>query len=206
MKKLTLSLCILALGSSTAYATNTDLTGDAAVGKTKSVSCAGCHGADGNSTNPLWPSLAGQHRSVIVQQLKNFQSGARQDPLMTAQAKPLATQDMLDIAAYFASQTRTIGEASKELVASGEKIYRGGNKETSLPACIACHGPQGKGNPAAKYPSVNGQKAGYSKKQLVDYKTAARKPEGNAAIMRDVASKMSDDEMGAVTDYMQGLY
>jgi len=206
MKKLTLSLCIFALGSSTAYATNTDLTGDAADGKTKSESCAACHGADGNSSNSLWPSLAGQHSSVIVQQLKNFQSGARQDPLMTAQAKPLGTQDMLNIAAYFASQTTKIGEASKELVALGEKIYRGGNKETGLPACIACHGPQGKGNPAAKYPSVNGQKVGYSKKQLMDYKSSARKPEGNAAIMRDVASKMSDDQMEAVADYMQGLY
>jgi len=206
MKKLKLSFCILSLASSTAYATNTDLTGDTAAGKTKSVSCAACHGADGNSPNPLWPNLAGQHSSVIIQQLKNFQSDARQDPLMTARAKPLSTQDMLDIAAYFASQTTKIGEASEELVELGEKIYRGGNKETGLPACIACHGPQGKGNPAAKYPSVNGQKAGYNKKQLMDYKSGARKPEANAAIMRDIASKMSDDEMVAVADYMQGLY
>jgi cytochrome c553 len=206
MKKLTLTLCILTLGSSTAYATSADLTGDAAAGKTKSATCTACHGADGNSINPLWPNLAGQHASVIVQQLENFQSAARQDGTMTPMAMPLSTQDMHDLAAYFASQTTKIGEASAETLELGQKIYRGGNKETSVPACIACHGPQGEGNPAAKYPSVSGQQAEYTKKQLMDYKSGARKPEGNAIIMRDIASKMSDDEMKAVADYMQGLY
>jgi cytochrome c553 len=206
MKKLTLTLCILTLGSSTAYAASAELTGDAAAGKTKSAICAACHGADGNSINPLWPHLAGQHASVIVQQLQNFQSGARKDGTMAPMAMPLSTQDMHNLAAYFASQTTKIGSASKELIAQGQKIYRGGNKKTSVPACIACHGPQGNGNPAAKYPAVSGQHAKYTKKQLVDYKSGARKSEGNAIIMRDVALKMSDDEMMAVADYMQGLY
>lgn len=206
MKKLTLAICIFTLGSSTAYASNADSTGDAAVGKTKSAICAVCHGADGNSVNPLWPKLAGQHPSYIAQQLKNFQTGARQDLTMAPMAKQLSEQDMLNLAAYFGSQTNKIGTATKELVTQGQKIYRGGNKETGVPACIGCHGPQGKGNPAAKYPSINGQHAQYTKKQLTDYQNATRKPEGNAIIMRDIALNMSDEEMTAVVDYMQGLY
>ena len=99
-----------------------------------------------------------------------------------------------------------MGESDPELVAQGEKIYRGGKKETGVAACIACHGPQGNGNPAAKYPSVGGQNALYTKKQLTDYKNGVRKPEGNAIMMHDIALKMSDEEMQAVTNYMQGLH
>jgi len=125
---------------------------------------------------------------------------------MSPMALPLSEQDMLDLAAYFSSQTNKIGSADPDLVKSGENFYRGGNKETGVPACIGCHGPRGEGNPAAKYPAVNGQHAQYTQKQLRDYKGEIRKPEGNAAIMRDIASKMSDEEMQAVTSYMQGLY
>jgi len=205
MKKLTLAFCIVTLGNPTAIAA-TNLTGDAAVGKTKSAMCAGCHGADGNSMNPLWPKLAGQHASVIVQQLKNFQSEDRKDPTMSPMAAPLSEPDMLNLGAYFEGQTTTIGSASIDLVELGQKIYRGGNKETSVAACISCHGPRGHGDPAAKYPAVNGQYANYTLKQLQDYKSGARKPAANAAIMRDIALKMSEDEMKAVADYMQGLH
>ncbi len=205
MKKLTLALSILTLSNPAVYAT-TDLTGDATAGQTKSALCAACHGPDGNSPNPLWPNLAGQHASYIVQQLKGFQSEARTDATMSPMAAPLSEQDMLDIAAHFSSQTKKMGEADPELVAQGEKIYRGGNKETGVSACIACHGPQGNGNPAAKYPSVGGQNALYTQKQLTDYKNGVRKPEGNAIMMHDIALKMSDEEMQAVTNYMQGLH
>jgi cytochrome c553 len=206
MKKLTLAFCILTLGSPAASAANANLTGDVAAGKTKSAQCAICHGADGNSVNPLWPKLAGQHASIIVQQLKNFQSEIRQDPSMSPMAAPLTEQDMLNLAAYFESQKPKIGFASEELLAQGEQIYRGGNKETGVPACMGCHGPKGKGNPAAKYPAVSGQHADYMLKQLKDYKSGARMPKGNAMIMRDIALKMSEDEMKAVANYTQGLY
>lgn len=206
MKKLTLAFCILTLGSPAASAASANLAGDVAAGKTKSALCAACHGADGNSVNPLWPKLAGQHASVIVQQLKNFQSDARKDPTMSPMAAPLTEQDMLNLAAYFESQKTKIRFASKELLAQGQKIYRGGNKETGVPACMGCHGPKGKGNPAAKYPTVSGQHADYTLKQLKDYKSGARKPKENAIIMRDIALKMSEDEMKAVTNYTQGLY
>jgi len=207
MKNLTLAFCLFTLGSSTAYATSANLMGDATAGKVKSATCAACHGADGNSaTNPAWPKLAGQHASYTVTQLKAFQSGDRKDPMMTGMAMPLNAQDMLNLGAYFASQTIKPGLANPNSVALGEKIFLGGNLESGVPACAACHNPQGKGNPAANYPAVGGQHAQYTSKQLMDYKSGARKPEGNAAIMRDIALKMSDNEIKAVTDYMQGLH
>jgi cytochrome c553 len=172
----------------------------------KSAVCAVCHGADGNSTNALWPKLAGQHENYIVQQLKNFQSGDRQDPSMSPQAANLSEQDMLDLAAYFSNQTIKGGSAFKDSLMLGQKIYRGGNKETGVAACIACHGPNGKGNPAAEYPTISGQHAAYTLKQLQDYKSGKRKATDKAEIMRDIAIRMSEAEMQAVTNYIQGLY
>ena len=207
MKKLTLAVCIYTLGNTTAaIAASAELTGNAVAGKTKSVVCAACHGADGNSVNPLWPKLAGQHASVIVQQLQNFQAGDRKEPTMSPMAAPLSEQDMANLGTYFESQMTTIGSASRDWVELGQKIYRGGNKETGVPACMGCHGPRGHGNPASKYPAVSGQHAAYTLKQLKDYQSGNRKPAGNAVIMRDIALKMHEDEMKAVTDYMQGLY
>jgi cytochrome c553 len=206
MKKLSLALCILTLGSYAAGVASY-AAGDVAAGKAKSATCAACHGADGNSTTTLWPKLAGQHTSYIVQQIKNFQSKARQDPSMSPMAAPLSEQDMRNLAAYFESQTTKIGSASPQLLESGQTIYRGGNKETQLPACIGCHGPNGRGNPAAKFPSLTGQHADYTVKQLKDYKSGARKPEGLQAIMMsEIAAKMSIEEMEAVANYMQGLH
>ena len=208
MKKLSLALCILTLSHPVAYAatSSAELTGDAEAGKAKSALCGTCHGPDGNSLAPMWPNLAGQHPSYIVQQLKNFKSGARSEPTMTPMAMPLSDQDMLDLAAYFSSLPPITGSANEESAKAGQKIYRGGNKEAGVPACMGCHGPQGNGNPASKYPAISGQKAEYSLKQLKDYESEARKPEGNAVIMRDIASKMTEDEMKVVTNYMQGLH
>jgi cytochrome c553 len=207
MKKLTLALSFLTLASPALYATTSvDLKGNAAAGQKKAALCGACHGVDGNSINPLWPNLAGQHASYIVQQLKGFQNEFRQNTTMSPMAAPLKEQDMLDLAAYFSGQTQKLGEANPDMVALGEKIYRGGNPETGVAACMACHGPQGNGNPAAKYPIVSGQHAQYTHKQLMDYKSGVRKPEGNAIMMRDIVLKMSEAEMQAVTDYMQGLY
>ncbi len=210
MKKLTFAFCIFLTSNTVASVNNstTELVGDAKAGQTKAtnLACAGCHGTDGNSIGPTFPNLAGQHADYIVQQLKAFKSEARSDPSMTPMAMPLTEQDMLDLAAYFSEQPVKIGAASEELVKLGQKIYRGGKKETNVPTCAGCHGPQGLGNPAANYPAVKGQRSEYTLKQLKDYQSGTRKPEGKAAIMRDIASKMSEDEMKAVTDYMQGLH
>jgi cytochrome c553 len=208
MKKLSIALCLLITTHPVTYAADStsEAKGDAQAGKAKSTLCAACHGATGHSLAPIWPNLAGQHESYIVQQLKNFKSGARNEPTMVPMAMPLTEQDMLDLAAYFSSQTVELGSVKEESLELGQKIYRGGNKETGVSACIACHGPTGAGNPAAEYPSVSGQKPEYNLKQLKDYASEVRKPQGQAATMRDIASNMTEEEMKAVTDYMYGLH
>lgn len=211
MKKLTFALCVLL--TSNAYASEEHkavaATGNAEAGKAKSALCAACHGVDGNSTTGLWPKLAGQNAGYLVQELQKFKSGARENASMTGMVANLTPEDMADLAAYFSSQTRTQGAASEALVEAGQKIYRGGNKAKGIPACTACHSPQGNGNPAAKYPALGGQHAEYVKKQLEDYRSGVRSGkvlEGTPVIMREIASKMSDDDMKAVADYVAGLH
>ncbi|MCK5877862.1 MAG: cytochrome c4 [Candidatus Marithrix sp.] len=202
MKKLTLAFCILSLGSSVAIAAN----GDAAAGKTKSATCVPCHGADGNSNiNPIWPKLAGQHENYLAQQLQDFKSKTREEATMNMMAAPLTDQDMLNLAAYFSSQTIKATPVDSELVKRGERIYRGGNKDDKVPACASCHGVSGKGNPTANYPTIGGQNAGYTVKQLNDYQTGVRNPQGAAAVMKDVAVKISTSDMKAVAAYLQNM-
>ncbi len=210
MNKLTLTFCILALTHSVANAASTALVGNPEAGKEKVASvCSACHGADGNSVVPIWPSLAGQHVSYLSQQLHAFKSGARNNDgqQMAPMAAPLTEQEIADVSAYFSSQTPKIGTVSTEEVKSqGEKLYRGGNKASKVPACIACHAPNGRGSPQAMYPSLVGQQKDYLVKQLGDYKKGARGTEGPGAIMRDIALKMSEDEIKLIADYIAGLH
>jgi cytochrome c553 len=179
--------------------------GDAAAGQTRAITCAACHGADGNSLNPEWPSLAGQHESYLIKQLQAFKSGARQNVLMSGQAMALSDQDMADLAAYFASQKPARRTADPALVKAGEQLYRGGNKETGTPACLACHGPAGLGNITAAWPLVAGQHATYTAAQLAAYRAGQRTTDGDTQIMRNVAARLTDDEIKAVASYIQGL-
>lgn len=179
--------------------------GDAAKGKEKSAVCAACHGADGNSANPAWPKLAGQHPSYIEKQLADFKEKRRNDPTMSPMAMPLSEQDMKDLAAYFSSQQSRPGSANAEKVAMGESIYKGGNLNTGVTACAACHGPTGKGNPASIYPSIGGQHVAYTVKQLKDFKAMNRENDPSE-IMRDIAKRMTETEMEAVSEYMAGLH
>lgn len=179
--------------------------GDAAAGKTKSVTCQACHGADGNSANPLWPKLAGQHAGYLAAQLADFKSGKRKDPTMSAMVAALGDADMQDLAAYFADQAITPGAANPDLVASGEKLYRGGNSKSGVAACIGCHGPKGAGNPAAKFPSLSGQHADYVAKTLTDFRSGTRANDPNG-MMRDIAAHMTDAEIKAVSSYVSGLH
>lgn len=211
MKKLTFALCVLLTSGSYASEEHKAVAaaGNAEAGKAKSALCAACHGVDGNSTSGAWPKLAGQNASYIAQELQKFKSGARENASMTGMVANLTPEDMADLAAYFSSQTRTQGAASEALVEAGQKIYRGGNKAKGIPACTACHSPQGNGNPAAKYPALGGQHAEYVKKQLEDYRSGVRSGkviEGTPVIMREIASKMSDDDIKAVADYVAGLH
>ena len=178
--------------------------GDAAAGKTKSATCAACHAADGNSVNPLWPKLAGQHPSYLKKQVMDFKSGSRKDATMTAMVIPLSDQDAADLAAYFATQKKTLGTAEEAKVALGEKIYRGGNTATGVAACMACHGPAGSGNPAANFPALSGQHAAYTEKTLKDFRSGARSNDAQK-MMQGVVGRMTDEEIASVAQYIQGL-
>ena len=179
--------------------------GDAGVGRAKAALCAGCHGDDGNSVNPEWPKLAGQGEAYLVKQLSNFKSGARKNPTMSGMAANLSDQDMADIAAFFASQKRKIGTTDKDLLPVGQKLYRGGNSVTGVSACLGCHGPDGAGNPAAKFPSLGGQHAAYVATQLKNFKDGTRANDPNK-MMQKIATGMTDAEIKAVADYVQGLH
>ena len=180
-------------------------TGDAAAGAQKAAVCGACHGADGNSMNPEWPSLAGQHASYIAAQLALFKQGVRDNPLMMPMAMGLNEQDMADLGAYFSAQPAAGLKADPSNYREGERLYQGGDRKRDLPACIACHGPQGKGNAPAQYPAVHGQHAAYTYAQLQAYASGARKPAAND-IMQAIAAKLSDEEQRALASYMQGLH
>lgn len=164
--------------------------------------CAACHGVDGNSAASANPSLAGQHPEFLYAQLQAFKKGERKNPIMMGQVAALSDSDMRNLAAYFGEQKpKERAGTSKELMALGKKIYRGGNRETGLPACMACHGPSGAGIPV-QFPRLGGQHAAYVEKALKDYKAGSERVN---PIMKTVASKLSDAEMKAVAEYVVGL-
>jgi len=178
--------------------------GDAVAGAKKAQTCAACHGMDGNSSNPIWPSLAGQHAEYILKQLQDFKNNKRENAQMSPMAVNLGEQDMQDLAAYFSTQKIKPHAADPALIESGQKIYRAGNSDTGVPACMACHGPAGRGNPAAVYPAVGGQYAAYLHAQLKAFRADQRTNDPNE-VMRTIVDRMTDDEIKAVSDYLQGL-
>ena len=179
--------------------------GNPEAGAQKAAVCGACHGPTGNSVNPEWPNLASQHESYIAAQLQLFKDGVRANPVMAPNAMALTPEDMADLGAHFSRQALTGLEADPALVAAGEKLYRAGDAARSLPACLACHGPDGKGNAPAKYPSVRSQHSTYAYNQLRAFASGERKPVGGSTMMQEVAKKLSDDEMRAVAAYLQGL-
>jgi cytochrome c553 len=205
MKKMFVALGTCFLLTGLAFADSL-VDGDAQAGKDKSVTCGACHGADGNSVNPVWPSIAGQHSTYSVNQLQAFKTGTRSEPLMLSQVMMLSDEDMRNLAVYFSGMPAAAkAVADPASVSRGERIYRGGNRENSTAACIACHGPTGRGNPAASYPSIRGQYATYAAAQLRAYASGARKSDGSTRVMRDIAAKLSEEDIVAVSSYIQGL-
>lgn len=178
--------------------------GSAEAGQPKSIVCAACHGVDGNSLNPEWPTIAGQNEAYLVRALNAFKSGERNNVLMTSQAATLTDQDIADLAAYFASKPRQKRAADPALVAAGERLYRGGNKDSGIGACIACHGPDGSGNAPAAYPAIGGQHATYTAQQLKAYRSGERSSDPNQ-MMRNNTARLTDAEIEAVASYIQGL-
>lgn len=170
--------------------------------ETATTLCAACHGADGNSAISVNPKLAGQHPEYLVKQLAEFKSGKRNNAVMGGMAAALSEDDMKGLAAYFAGQKPTLAKAKENGVGSlGEKIYRAGIAETKVPACASCHGPAGAGLPK-QFPRLAGQHADYTAAQLKTFRTGER---ANAPMMMDIASRMTDAQMQAVADYIQGL-
>lgn len=166
--------------------------------------CMACHGPQGNSVVPIWPKLAGQHPEYIQKQLQNFKAGERANAQMTPMAMPLTEQDILNVAAYFSSQTQKGGAANPELAKLGEALYRTGNPATGVPACSGCHGPAGLGQGLSKFPRLAGQHADYVKQTLGYFKSQERANDPNG-MMRGVAARMTEQEIAAVSQYIQGL-
>ena len=200
-----LVLAGLALATTQAQAESL-VEGSAEAGKARALTCTACHGAAGNSSSPMWPNIAGQNAPYILAQLKAFKDGTRSDPLMSSQAMILSDEDMANLAVYFESLPGAAqAVADESLLDRGEALYRGGNKDDETSACLACHGPTGRGNPAARYPALQGQHAAYTAKQLNDYANSARTSDGKTRIMQDIAASLNKADIAALSSYVQGL-
>ena len=179
---------------------------DAEAGRAKAQVCAACHGVDGNSVNPTWPILAGQHKGYLEKQLRDYREGRRRNEQMQAMAAPLSDEDITDLAAYFSQSSPKSAATSQETLARlGEKIYRYGKPGSNVPSCMGCHGPAGKGNPLAGYPSLYGQHSAYTEAQLKQLATGERDNDDNA-LMRTIAGRMTFAEIRAVSEYIMGLH
>ncbi|MFC4698803.1 c-type cytochrome [Glaciecola siphonariae] len=205
------NLCLL-LGLILTSAAAVAIDGDPEAGKAKSITCAACHGTDGNSAIPLNPKIAGQHAGYIYKQLKEFklagQTGGkegRNNAVMNGMAAPLSDQDMKDLAVYFAGQELKIGTAPEDVIAAGEALYRGGDADRGITACIACHSADGKGMNLAGFPVLSGQHAQYTKTQLEMFRSGARNNDLNG-MMRDIASRLTDEDIEILSAYLEGLY
>lgn len=203
---LALALCAPLFAFAEGAASDPFVKGDAAAGATKAAVCTACHGPGGNGAiNPEWPKLAGQGSAYIAAQLAAFKSHARNNPIMWGQAAALSDQDMADLGAYFGSQKAVPGVASKDAIPVAQKLYRAGDAVRGIPACSACHGPNGAGNPAAQFPHIGGQNSGYSATQLKNYRAGERGKEGKGQMMAAVAAHLTDAEIEALASYISGL-
>lgn len=186
--------------------------GKAADGATKSAVCSACHGPNGNSVNPEWPRLAGQSAVYITEQLRLFRSGVRNNPVMKPLAAGLSDQDIADLAVYYEAQTPVGLEADPSYWKAGEGVYLSGDQAHEVPACVACHGPVGRGNLAAGYPALRAQQSVYVVKQLNDYASGTRYTGANPAaasrngvMMFTIAKRLSPEQIRDVASYVQGM-
>jgi cytochrome c553 len=209
MKKylaITVTFIVFMVSSQAHAATEKAPVGDVEAGKAKSASCVACHGVDGNSVNPEWPKLAGQHEGYLTKQMLYFYSGERINDTMKGMVQGLSEQDARNLAAYFSSQEIKYGAADPELVELGEKIYRSGNAESGVAPCMGCHGPNGAGNPGANYPALHGQHAKYVEIQMHGFAEGKRVNENSLKMMQILAARMTNREIRAVASYIQGLH
>lgn len=182
--------------------------GDAAAGQAKAAICAACHGADGNSIMPQWPKLAGQHPAYILRQFNLIKAGARPVPEMIGIVAAINEQDINNIAAWYSSQKIKGGVADEALAARGEMLWRAGDAKKAVPACMACHGPAGEGNPLAGYPALAGQHSVYIASMLRRFHGGENwgEKDANSQVMNGVAAALSDDDINALASFIEGLY
>jgi len=197
--------CALSAGSALAADEPAAAVGDATAGQGKAAVCAACHGADGKALQPTYPNLAGQHASYLAKQLTNYRDGGRVNALMSGQAANLSDQDILDLAAYYSAMPAIDGVATEENLTLGESIYRGGITAQGIASCMGCHGPQGLGNPAAVVPALHGQSADYTAEQLRLWRAGERSNDPNN-VMGALAHRLTDTEIEAVANYIEGLH
>jgi cytochrome c553 len=208
MKKILLPLTLLfgLIGTAQAF------DGDAEAGKAKSAVCAACHSADGNSAVDMYPKLAGQHAPYLYKQLLNYKQGmetagkqGRNNSIMFGMVAALSDQDMKDLAAYFASQKMKSGTTPENVIARGEQLYRGGDANRGIAACIACHGPRGAGTGLGGFPKISFQHANYLKTTLKEFRSGQRANDLNG-MMQDIAKKLTDDDIEVLSQYLGGLH
>ncbi len=209
----------IALPAASAWSAGPTLTldpyvdGTAQSGAAKAATCVACHGPNGNSTNPQWPRLAGQNAVYVDEQLHLFKAGVRNNPVMMPMSSMLSDRDIDDIAVYFEAQTPVGGEADPSYWKAGEALYKNGDPSRAIPACIACHGPVGRGNLASGYPALRAQHAEYVMKQLQDYASGARyggagpgKPQSrNGEMMSTIAKLLKPEDIRNLASYVQGM-
>lgn len=210
MKKLIVSLFILGGFISTAHAA-----GNPEAGEPLTAVCAGCHGADGNSMVATFPNLAGQGERYLLKQLHDVKDGNRIIVEMSGMLNAYNDQQLEDIAAYYSSLPKQVGEADPELVSMGEQLYKAGNAENGVPACIGCHGVNGSGNSVGGFPALSGQHATYTESQLIKFQNGhlaeepsadARINDGDSRMMRTIAFRLKEHEIKALASYIQGLH
>ena len=180
--------------------------GDPEAGKKLVSACSACHGVDGNSLAGIWPSLAGQNYKYLLKQMRLVKSGDREILEMIGQLDNLSEQDLKDISAFYSIQNNTIGQVEIDKLELGRKLYYSGNLEKGVPACTACHSPRGLGNAPAAYPLLSGQQPDYVTKALKDYRSGERLNEDPSKIMIDIAYKLDDNEIEALSSFVRGLH
>ena len=205
MKKLALILSLLASCSVWAQ-------GSIEAGKAKSQTCVACHGADGNSLMDMYPKLAGQHAKYLEKQLQELKLGmtsggkqGRYDPVMSGMAMPLTDEDIADLSAYYSSLPISENATPEDVVAKGKVLYTAGDAERGITACIACHGARGNGTELSGFPKISGQHAAYVKAQLEKFRDGSRNNDMNG-MMRDIAKKLTDDDIEILSKYVGGLH
>lgn len=197
----------IAIAFMTFFSATAMAAGDPEAGESKASVCAACHGMDGNSQVAEWPKIAAQHEDYLARQTRMVRDQQRDVAQMYPIVMNLSDEDIADISAWYASQTIKPGVADEALVEQGRDLYHGGNPDTGVPACMACHGPTGNGIPGAGYPMVRAQHTDYTADRLKRYRDGeTNQDDPYSEIMVGVAENLTDAEIEAVSSYIEGLH